>query len=119
MNKCWISFYLGICLVFSSLTVQSQSIAQITFTSTNNPANFNHSETMRVWSQNQNERGNVFFSFSPARNNGWTILPGKNYALKYRMFVYNGTISAAEGEEIWKRLATGPELSLKKINSNP
>ena len=112
MKKCWISFYLGICLLFSFLTVQSQTVAQFAFTSTNNPANFNHPETIGVWSQNQNERGNVLFSFSPIRNNDRTISPGKNYTLKYRMFVYNGTFSAAEGKEIW--IAKGPEFSIKK-----
>lgn len=69
------------------------------------PANYNFPEPMRVWPENTNKRGDVFFSFSPTRNKDWNLLPGRTYVLKYRMLVYENTITPAQAEEVWKSFA--------------
>jgi len=78
------------------------------------PSNYNFPEPMRVWPENMNGRGDVFFSFSPTRNKSWVLLPDKNHVLKYRMLVYDGTISAKEAEEAWKNFAHPPVIIIQK-----
>lgn len=80
------------------------------------PSNYNFPEPMRVWPENMNGRGDVFFSFSPTRNKSRVLMPGKNNVLKYRMLVYDGTITAKEAETIWKAFAQPPAISIQKIN---
>jgi hypothetical protein len=70
------------------------------------PANYNFPEPMRVWPEDTNRRGDVFFSFSPTRNKDWNLAPGRNYVLKYRMLVYENTITPAQAEEVWKSFAS-------------
>jgi len=78
------------------------------------PANYNAPEPMRVWPEDQNGRGDVFFSFSPTRNTDWVLIPGKNYVLKYRMLVFDGTISKQQAEEVWKNFAQMPVMHIEK-----
>ena len=80
------------------------------------PANYNSPEPMRVWPENMNGRGDVFFSFSPTRNMSWKLFPGKNYVLKYRMLVYDGTITPKEAEEVWKNFAHPPKIEIQKVS---
>ena len=42
------------------------------------PANYNHPEPMRIWPENQYDRGDMFANFSPTRNMNWPLQPGKN-----------------------------------------
>lgn len=79
------------------------------------PANYNFPEPMRVWPEDANKRGDVFFSFSPTRNKDWTLLPGKTYALRYRMLIYDGTITSIEAEQTWKSFAHPPEISIQRF----
>jgi hypothetical protein len=77
------------------------------------PTNYNFPEPMRVWPEDANKRGDVFFSFSPTRNKDWPLYPGKNYVLKYRMLVYDGTITQQQAEEAWKSFATPPKITIR------
>jgi hypothetical protein len=62
-----------------------------------------HPEPLRVWPPGQyNGKGNVFIEFCPIRHESWALAKNKNYTLKYRMIVYDGTLSAEEAEEYWK-----------------
>lgn len=79
-----------------------------------NPTNYNFPEPMRVWPENANKRGDVFFSFSPTRNMSWPLTPGNNYVLKYRMLVYEGTISPVTAENVWKNFAHPPKVIITK-----
>lgn len=79
------------------------------------PTNYNFPEPMRVWPENMNGRGDVFFSFSPTRNMDWYLAPDKNYVLKYRMLVYDGTISPETAEKTWKSFAHPPQITITKI----
>jgi len=61
-----------------------------------------HPEPMRVWPEdNYDGIANVFVEFCPIRHQSWEILPGKKNALKYRMIVFDGILSAEEAEAYW------------------
>lgn len=79
------------------------------------PTNYNFPEPMRVWPENANKRGDVFFSFSPTRNKDWPLLPGKNYVLKYRMLVYDGTITKDQAEKAWKNFGHPPKIIVERL----
>jgi hypothetical protein len=79
-----------------------------------NPANYNFPEPMRVWPEDMNKRGDVFFSFSPTRNKSWTLTPGKDHVLKYRMLVYDGTITPKQAEEVWNNFAHPPVMTITR-----
>jgi len=78
-----------------------------------NPTNYNFPEPMRVWPEHINGRGDVFFSFSPTRNMDWPLYPDKRYVLKYRMLVYEGSLSAAEAENTWKSFGQPPKITIE------
>ncbi len=82
------------------------------------PANYNFPEPMRVWPEHMNRRGDVFFSFSPTRNMDWPLYPYNRYVLKYRMLVYDGTISPAEAENTWKSFSHPPQVTVTRLKSN-
>ncbi|HRN56085.1 MAG TPA: PmoA family protein [Agriterribacter sp.] len=79
------------------------------------PSNYNFPEPMRVWPVDANKRGDVFFSFSPTRNKDWPLQPQKNYVLKYRMLIYDGTITPQQAEEAWKSFAHPPEVKVENV----
>ena len=76
------------------------------------PANYNFPEPMRVWPEDMNGRGDVFFSFSPTRNTDWPLAPGKDYVLKYRMLVFDNTLTPQQAEAAWQNFAHPPQLSV-------
>lgn len=70
------------------------------------PDNYNHPEPIRVWPEKENGgRGDVFVNFAPTKNKDWELLPGKKYKLKYRLIVFDGTLSGAEADQLWKDFA--------------
>ena len=73
------------------------------------PGNREHPEPLRIWPQ-----GDIFFNFCPIQKADWTLEPGKDYLLKYRMFVYDGTITPARAEQIWQDFAYPPKVKLHK-----
>ncbi|MEO8416238.1 MAG: PmoA family protein [Ginsengibacter sp.] len=79
------------------------------------PTNYNFPEPMRVWPENMNGRGDVFFSFSPTRNMDWPLAPYKRYVLKYRMLVYDGTISPGLAENTWNSFSHPPQVTISKL----
>jgi hypothetical protein len=81
------------------------------------PTNYNFPEPMRVWPEHMNGRGDVFFSFSPTRNMDWPLYPDKRYVLKYRMLVFDGTISPAEAENTWKNFGHPPQVTITRLKS--
>ncbi len=79
------------------------------------PSNRDHPESMRVWPPDANAgRGDMFFEFCPIRHNDWELLPGRQYALKYRMLVYDGIISSDMADRIWNDFAFPPEVTIIK-----
>lgn len=76
-----------------------------------NPNNRMHPEPMRVWPIDGNGgRGDMFFEFCPIRHEEWQIEPNKSYELKYRMIVFEGTLSKEEAEAYWQSFANPLEL---------
>lgn len=70
------------------------------------PTNREHPEPMRVWPQDVNrKRGDMFFEFCPIRLTSWTFEPQKEYVLRYRMIVYDGTLTPETAETLWKKFA--------------
>lgn len=91
-----------------------KGLAGILFMS--HPANYNHPEPMRIWPVDANEgRGDVFFQFAPTRNRDWKLEPGNSYMLKYRMYVYEGTLSDADAERIWQDFANPPAVRVVQL----
>jgi len=70
------------------------------------PSNYNHPEPLRIWDKKANGgRGDVFANFAPTKDKDWLLEPGKTYALKYRLIVFNGKFDAAKAEKEWKDFA--------------
>lgn len=79
------------------------------------PKNHNFPEPLRIWDQNQNGgRGDAFINFAPTKNEDWILEPGKRYDFRYRMFVFDGDITPAKAEAIWKDYATPAKVSILK-----
>lgn len=70
------------------------------------PANHNSPEPVRVWPEDGNGgRGDLFFNFSPTKNSDWVLEAGNSYTLRYRLIVFDGTLSAAEADRLWASYA--------------
>jgi len=66
------------------------------------PENQAHPEPMRMWPPNSNNgKENVFFEFCPIRHQPWVLEQGKEYVLRYRMVVFDGTITTETAENYW------------------
>lgn len=80
------------------------------------PSNFNHPEPLRIWPENANRnRGDMFANFSPTKDMDWPLEPGRNYVLKYRFVVFNGTFSKEKAEAAWKDFASPPAVTVKPV----
>lgn len=80
-----------------------------------NPANFNYPEPIRIWPTGSNKgKENVFFNFNPSMDRNWTLLPGNQYTLRYRMFVYDGKIDKTKAQALWADFAYPPVVVVKK-----
>lgn len=78
------------------------------------PANREHPEPMRVWPENSNGRGDVYFEFTPIRLKEWQLHPGNLYRLKYRMMVYDGKIDKTTAERLWNDFAFPPIVTISQ-----
>lgn len=77
------------------------------------PSNYNFPEPLRIWPENANGRGDVFANFSPTRDKDWSLVPGRDYMLKYRFLVFNGKYSKEKAEAAWQYFAHPPKVSVK------
>lgn len=70
------------------------------------PENRSHPEPMRMWPPGDNGgRENMFFEFCPIRHQPWVLEHGKEYVLKYRMVVFDGSMDTGSAEAYWKDFA--------------
>lgn len=76
------------------------------------PANRMHPEPMRVWPENANERGDVYFEFCPIRHKEWKLEPGRDYTLRYRLVIFDGKMTPEEAENYWQAFANPPVISI-------
>lgn len=74
------------------------------------PQNYNHPEPLRIWPENQYNRGDMFANFSPTKNKDWALEPGKTYVLQYRMLVFNNKMTQERAEAAWKLFAQPPTV---------
>jgi hypothetical protein len=78
------------------------------------PDNREYPEPMRVWPEDSNNgRGDMFFEFCPIRHNSWTMEPGKDYELKYRVVSCEGSLDATTAERYWHDFARPPQVTVK------
>jgi len=78
------------------------------------PTNYNYPEPLRIWPENQYDRGDMFANFCPTKDMDWLILPRQKYVLKYRFLVYNGKVDREKAESAWFYFANPPEVIVKK-----
>ena len=70
---------------------------------------------MRVWPIDGNGgRGDVYFEFCPIRHNDWKLERGQDYTLRYRLLVFDGSVSPETAEVYWQGFANPPEVVIKK-----
>lgn len=82
------------------------------------PSNREFPEPMRVWPIDANGgRGDVYFEFCPIRHNDWKLEKGKDYSLKYRLLVFDGSISPEEAEIYWQGFAYPPRVEISNVNN--
>ncbi len=74
------------------------------------PSNRAHPEPMRVWPDNTNKRGDLYFEFCPIRHQEWKLEKGKNYSQKYRLLVFDGALTEDEAEQYWIAFAKPPKV---------
>ncbi len=74
------------------------------------PSNRAFPEPMRVWAENANSHGDLYFEFCPIRHQNWKLEKGKNYSQKYRLLVFDGRIDENEAEEYWNAFARPPRV---------
>jgi hypothetical protein len=76
------------------------------------PANRMHPEPMRVWPEDMNGRGDVYFEFCPIRHKDWKLEPGKDYTLRYRLVIFDGKLTPEEAENYWQAFANPPVIAI-------
>lgn len=77
------------------------------------PANRMHPEPMRVWPEDSNGRGDVYFEFCPIRHKDWKLEKGNDYTLKYRLVVFDGKMTPEEAENYWQAFANPPQVVIE------
>jgi hypothetical protein len=77
------------------------------------PSNYNHPEPLRIWPENQYDRGDMFANFDPTKDRDWLLEPGKNYTLKYRLVVFNDPFTREKSEEAWQAFVHPPGVKTK------
>ncbi len=67
------------------------------------PTNHAHPEKLRTW-DTQHE-GAIFVNFNPVMDEPWTFEPGQTYTRNYRLFIYDGQLTAEAAEAMWHAYA--------------
>ena len=63
------------------------------------PSNLNYPEPLRVWDKTVNKpAGDVMWNFSPTKQQAFTLEPGKELSLSYRIYVLDKKINATTAE---------------------
>ena len=71
------------------------------------PENHAHPEKLRCWDKQHG--GAVFINFNTVAEKAWSLKPGNSYERKYRLFVYDGSISADEASGLWREYTAAPQ----------
>ncbi|MBT3293643.1 MAG: PmoA family protein [Verrucomicrobia bacterium] len=65
------------------------------------PGNHTHPEKLRTWGPRMHN-GAIFINFNTVQDTSWLFEPGKSYTRRYRLFIYDGAVPAAQAEACWK-----------------
>ncbi len=74
------------------------------------PKNRSHPEPMRIW-----PKGDIFFNFCPIQKKAWTLEPGNDYVLRYRLYVFSGKLTAKAAEGLWQDIADPPTVTVGAV----
>ena len=80
------------------------------------PTNYNFPEPLRIWPENQYDRGDMFANFCPTKDMDWLLNPRHKYVLKYRFLVFNGLMDKEKAESAWYYFAYPPKVIIQKEN---
>ncbi|TFG41258.1 MAG: hypothetical protein E4H43_04585 [Bacteroidia bacterium] len=97
------------CIVQGEIDKDYAGVVMMSF-----PTNYNFPEPLRIWPENQYNRGDMFANFCPTKDMDWLLSPGKNYALKYRFLVFNGGFDKEKAESAWYYFAYPPIVTIRK-----
>ena len=75
------------------------------------PLNYDHPELLRTW-DSRSHNGAVFINFNSVQNRSWRFEPGKQYIRRFRVFVYDGTLTFEQADDMRKAY-------VKSISTNP
>lgn len=75
------------------------------------PQNRDYPEPMRIW----NGRPEIFFNFCPVQAEEWTLEGGEVYLLRYRLFVYDGTITADVADRFQRDFGEPPAVRVESL----
>jgi len=78
------------------------------------PTNYNYPEPLRIWPENQYDRGDMFANFCPTKDMDWLLEPRQKYLLKYRFLVYNGKLDKEKAESAWYYFVNPPGVTVKE-----
>jgi Family of unknown function (DUF6807) len=92
------------CLVYGAVDSGSAGILFMSHT-----GNHQHPEPMRIWPSEKH----VFFNYCPIQKQDWTLEPGNDYVLKYRLCVYNGDMKPKVAERYWRDFVNPPKITLE------
>jgi len=76
------------------------------------PGNHVHPEPMRVWPTDMRS-GGLMFNFTPTRFKPWQIVPWSDHTLRYRLVVFDGSLTAEEADAYWSEFASSDLEELK------
>ncbi|MBN1765034.1 MAG: ThuA domain-containing protein [Sedimentisphaerales bacterium] len=68
------------------------------------PDNHDHPQWLRTWDSTQFD-GAVFVNFNPVQENSRTFEPGRDYIQQYQLFIYDGSVTAGQAEQLWQDYA--------------
>jgi hypothetical protein len=96
------------CIVQGTVNKEQAGVVMMSY-----PTNYNHPEPLRIWPENQYGRGDMFANFSPTKNKDWLLKSGNVYQLKYRLLVFNGTMTKEKAEQAWQLYKSPVHITVK------
>lgn len=68
------------------------------------PDNPDFPELLRTWNSRQHN-GSIFINFNPVQQQSLTIAPDQTMTRQYRLFIYDGELTAAQADQLWQNYA--------------
>ena len=63
------------------------------------PQNRDTPQLLRTWDKESDNA--IFINFNPVQEKPWLFEPGKEYTQKYRLFIYDGTVTEERAQKLW------------------